>query len=161
MGNQSDSWPGGQTWVYHADIVNSAGGAADNSYTVSLAVGNEMEILYGEVLNGDTAGRVVTVLIDTGTAGENLASLVSITADAGSTQAFPHSDVSGVAGTHLSAGAPLLFSGGMRLVVTVAAVALSQDTAFGLVCRTRNAVPTVVEAGEASATITINEERVF
>ncbi len=153
-----DYWTGAN-WMYHATVTNGAGGAGNQSYTLTPGTSNELEILYGVIFNGDSAGRVATVEIDTGTAGETLAEIVSVTADAGSSHSFPHSDVAAAGGTHLSAGPRIFLSGGMRLVATVAAVAASEDSAFGLVCRIRGPVPTVVEAGASTPTIVIDEER--
>ncbi len=155
----SKEYWGGGLWVYQASIVNGAGGAGVHSYTFTFGVGGEAEILYGEFFNGDTVGVALTVSIDDGT--NELAELMSVTADAASRHSFPHSDVSGVAGTHTSAGARLLLGGGMRLIGLSGSVAASQDTNFALVCRIRGGVPTVVEVGASTPTITINTERTF
>ncbi len=153
-----DYWDGG-TWVYQASITNGAGGAGVQSYTVVPGRGNEMEVLYGEFFNGDTVGVVLTVSVDDGA--NELAELMSVTADAASRHSFPHSDVSGVAGTHTSAGARIIVAGTMRLIALSASVAASQDTNLGLACRIRGSEPVVTEVGASTPTITINTEQVF
>ncbi len=149
-------------FVYHADIVNGAGGAGAQTYTATIGQRNQVELLYGEIFNGDTSGRVATVEIDDGTAGENQSELVSVTADAASTHSFPHSDVAAAGGTHLSAGARLILSGAQRIVATVAAVAASQDSSFSFACLIRRGTgPTVVEVGASTPTITVNQEGIL
>jgi len=148
----------GALFVYQADITNGAGSGV-HSYTVSVSEGSEYELLYGEFFNGDTVGVVLTVAIDDGA--NELSELMSVTADAASRHSFPHSDVAAAAGTHLSSGARILLAGGMRLIASSASVAASQDTAFGLVCRIRGDVPTVVEVGASTPTINVNTEAVF
>ncbi len=149
----------GATFVYQASVTNGAGGAGIHSYTFTLGAGSEMEVLYGEFFNGDTAGVVLGVTIDDGT--NELAELLSVTADAASRHSFPHSDVAAVAGTHLSAGSRIFLAGGMRLVALSGSVAASQDTAFALVARIRGERPAVAEVGASTPTITINTETVL
>ncbi len=149
----------GALFFYQATVTNGAGGAGVQSYTVTTGVGSEMELLYGEFFNGDTAGVALTVAIDDGTneGGE----LMAVTADAASRHSFPHSDIADAAGTHISAGVRIFLGGGMRLVATTASVAASQDTAFSFTARIRGAVPTVVEVGASTPTIVVNTEQVF
>ncbi len=161
IGLNTEGYWDGALWVYQADITNGAGGAGVHTYTVSLAVGSEYEILYGQIFNGDTVGVLMTVTIDDGTASQELAQLLSVTADANTRHSFPHSDVAAAAGTHLSAGSRIILAGGLRLRAATASVAASQNTAFSLVCRIRGAVPTVVEVGASTPTININTEQVF
>jgi len=132
---------------------------ATQTYTMTVGLGNELEVLYLEVFNGDTSARVIDVSIDDGT--NVLWSLFrragTSTAAAGSLP-WPHTGASILEGGHTR----LMMSGVMRLVASVAAVAVSQDSALSLVCRIRGPVPTVVEAASAGTpVISINTERVF
>jgi len=138
--------------------VNGAGGAGDNGYTVTVGLGSEIEVLYGELFNGDTSNRTAVVDISDGT--NRLGTLINGTLNAGARSTFPGANPFAAAG---NPGTPtrIILSGAMVITATVLAVAASQDSALGLVCRIRGPVPTVVEAGASTPTITINTERVF
>ena len=151
------SWMAGSLWEYQADITNGAGGAGDHSYTVTPGVGNELWILYGEVLNGDTATRTVTMAIDTGA--DQLYDFSNEALGAGVRAPFPGRGASTVP-RHHNANYYML-AGAMRFIVTIAAVALSQNTALGLVARIKGGAPTVAEAGASTPTININTEQVI
>ncbi len=150
-------WDGG-TWVYHATITNDAMDAADQVYTVVPGRGNEMEILYGSMFNGDTTDRNSTLEIDDGA--NRLVRFFSRTHTAGSIASFPYAEDDFTAG--VAAGPRFILGGTMRLVATVAAVAVSQDSALGLVCRIRGSIPIVTEAASAGVpVISINTEQTF
>ncbi len=149
--------PNPATWTYQADITNGAGGAGTQTYTITPGDRAYMDFLYGQVFQGDTVGRVITVAIDDGATNE-LTELMRITGDAASRHSIPHSDVADAAGTHLSAGASIRISGAMDLIVTIAAVAASQDTAFGCACTIYGALPTASEVGASTPTINVNQE---
>ncbi len=158
---QSDDYWEGALWVYHASITNDAMDVATHTYTITVGAGNELEILFGSVLQGDTSNRAVTVEITDGT--NRLAVLIGSTVNAGVRAAFPTATPFIAAGPILiSAGTRIILGGAMELVVTIGAVAVSQDSALGLVCRIRGAVPTVVEAASAGTpVISIDTEQVF
>ncbi len=159
MGDDAEYW-GGATWVYHASITNDAMDAATQTYTIVPGTGNEMEILYGQLFNGDTVARSIVVSIEDN--GNELARLIALAAAAASFHSFPASDDPAVASTDLSAGARLILSGNMALVGLVASVAVSQDSLFGVVARIRGGLPTVTEAASAGTpVISINTEQVF
>ncbi len=154
-----DYWDGA-LWVYQADITNDAMDIAAQSYTVVPGAGNEMEILYGELFNGDTSSRVADVTIDDGA--NELGRLLALTANAASRHGFSLLFTQTAAGGPASAGPRYIIAGTTRLVANVASVAVSQDTAFGLVCWIRGGVPTVTEAATAGVpVISINTEQVF
>ncbi len=154
-----DYWDGA-TWVYHSIVANDDQGASTITWLIVPGAGNEMEILYGQLANLDTAGRAVSIAIETDAAGEELTRLVVVTLNAGAAVSFPAANVQAAGG---SAAAPTRFilSGNMRLIATVASVALSQDAEFGLVCRIRGGVPTVTEAGGGTIVISELTEQVF
>jgi len=157
----SAKWEGA-TWAFQGTIANGAGGAGDQTYAVTPGEGNELEVLYGEVLNGDTVARNVSVQVDDGT---NIFAFVpwnGLSLGAGSRQGFPQA-ITGTSANLLGAvPTRLIVSGSMRLLVTVAAVAASQDSALGLVARLRGpTLPTVTLAGASTPTLTTNVNRVF
>lgn len=146
------------TWVYQADITNGAGGAGAHTYTLTTSVGSEAWIVSIEVFNGDTTGRTIRAEVDDGT--NRLGRLMgSRSLGAAALQEWPSKDPAADANSMNDSPYPL--SGGMRLQVTISAVALSQDTACAIVARIRGNVPTVVEAGASTPTINVNTERMF
>jgi len=147
-------------WDYQADITNGAGGAGDNSYTITVPVGAVLEIEYGELFNGDTSNRTAVIEIR-GDGGERLATLINGTLNAAARSSFPSANIFAAAGNPLGTSARIFVSGGMDIVAAVLAVAASQDTAFGISCRIWGEVPTVVEAGASTPTINVNLEKVF
>lgn len=148
----------GGLFIYFATIVNGAGGAGDHTYIVTAGVGNELEILGGVILNGDTSSRTVTVKTDTGVADENVdGSLPEGTAlGAGTRMGLYRGDASVNAP---QAFGRMVLSGSLRLVVRVAAVTASENSAFGFIARLRGGIPTIAETGASTPTITIEEER--
>ena len=156
---------GGEYWdgalfVYHSTIANGAGGAGNQSYIVSVSEGSEMEVLYGIFINGDTVDRDCRVTIDDGT--NTLTRLAREAAlSAGIEMPFPIAGAvdSGTDPYGAGRGRPMI-AGPLRITALGTAIAASQDTTFGLVGRFRGAVPTVVEAGASTPTITVNTERV-
>ena len=149
----------GAIWVYQADITNGAGGAGSHTYTLTPGVGNEIEILQGEVFNGDSSSRVISSLVDDG-ANRLYPIQNDLTIGAAGRYAMPVGE--SMAANRNSVGySKYALAGTMRLVVTVASVAASQDSALGLVARIWGGVPDMVEAGASTPTININTERVF
>lgn len=156
-----DYWEGA-LWVYQATITSDGVDAGDQVYTITIGAGSELEILYGTIFNGDTAGRNVRVDIDDGT--NRIGQLLFATsANAGASQSFPVGGaVEGSAGNVSGSGARYIVAGTMRIVATVFAVAVNQDSAFAIACRIRGDAPTVVETMSAGTpTIVINTEQVF
>ncbi len=154
-----DYWDGA-LWVYHADIVNTAGGAGGHSYTVAPAVGSEMEVLYGSFQNGDTLGRLLYVNIDDGT---NLLTrlLGQRTVTAGHAVSFPQGNIAVDDQAGLAPDGRTILSGPMTVVAIAEAIAVSQDTAFGIVCRIRGGIPTVALIGPGAAVETVNTNQVM
>ena len=156
-----DYWDGA-IWVYHSIVANeAAAGASTISWTVVPGTGNEMEVLYGRISNLDTAGRAVTVDIETDTAGELLSNLVQVTMNAGAGNGFPQAITAGAGGAAAASGTRYIVAGTMRLVGSVLSVADGEDAEFGLVCRVRGGVPTVTEAGAGTIVITELDEREY
>ncbi len=153
-----DYWDGG-TWVYQADITNDAMDAANQIYTITPGVGNEMEVLYGSLFNGDTSARNGNVRINDPSANLIL-HLANESVTAGAFIPVLSVGPSNTIDTH-NYGRVIL-SGAMRLVVTITAVAVSEDSALGLVCRIRGSLPLVIESASAGTpVISINTEQVL
>lgn len=155
-----DYWAGA-LWVYQATITSDGADAGDHIYTLTVGAGNELEVLYGTILNGDTSARNVRVDIDDGA--NRLGQLLfAVAANAAAYQSFPVAPVEAAGGNVSGAGARYIVAGAMRIVATVFAVAVNQDSAFSIVCRIRGGVPTVAETMSAGTpTILINTEQVF
>ncbi len=155
----SEGYWDGALWVYHADITNDAMDAATQSYEIVPGAGNELEVLYGSLFNGDTTDRQATLRFEDD-ADNVLARAWSRTLTAASAGQFPYAEDDFTTG--VAAGGRYILSGTMVLHAEVAAVAVLQDSALGLVCRIRGGVPTVTEAASAGVpVISINTERVF
>ena len=151
-------WEGG-TWVYQSNIVNGAGGGGTVSAEVVPGGGNELEILYGRLTNGDSSYRTATIRIEDD-ADNFLATVATHSLSAGHALTWPVTDEHNTNNMY-SGATRLILSGDMVLHMELASVAASQDGFFGLTCRVRGGVPTVTEVGNSTPTITVNTERVF
>lgn len=155
----SEDYWAGAVWVYHANITNNGSNSGNHVYAVSPGVGNEMELLYGSIRNLDAAARTANVEIDDGTnIFVSLVTAVSISASARTS--FPGAS-SVASSSPVAAGSRIILAGGMRLNATLAAVAVSQDSRFGIACRIRGGVPTVTLTSPADAVEVVDINRVF
>lgn len=155
MAQDLEYW-GGATWVYHATITNDSDGSGDIIVDITPGVGNEMEVLYGQIINGDTATRTCNAEIEDAS-GNVFAIPQSASTSAGSNTGFP----SAANSTVTSRPRRFILSGTQHLILTAVSIAASQDASFACVARIRGGVPTVTETGNGtSPTITVNIERV-
>lgn len=155
-----DSWPGGNTWVYHANITNDGANSGDHTYTVVPGALNEALLMYGLLDNDDTSNRTGFVRITDGTViVGNL--LFSQTLNSGTSHGFPTTSAAAATGNGVDPAHPLMLSGTMELVATVSAIAVSQDTAFGIVMRIRGPAPTVTLTSPTSAVEVVDVDAVF
>lgn len=147
----------GATWVYHTTITNGAGGGGTIEFTIVPGAGTELEILYGEIINGDTVARTCKVhILDDDD--NRLGIIQSKSVSAAVHLPFP---TNGTADLAELGTTRLIVSREMKIYVAVESVAASQDATLALVCRIRGALPAVAEAGNSTPTITINKEQVF
>ncbi len=149
----SEEYWDGATWHYHCNIANGVGSGGTIQWDVEVPVGDEMELLYGMLTNGDTSTRTGRVYIVEAT--DNIMVYFqngSLTA--GLTRPFP------AIVTDLAVGARYILSGGMKLIAHVVAVASTENATLAVACRIRGGVPTVSESGQDTPTITINTEAV-
>lgn len=144
-------------FVFQGTVVNGAGGAGDQSLTVTAAAGSRVEIVSFEIINQDTAARATTLTQDDGSG--NI--LLHVLQSAGSLAAaaslmFPQ--LGSVAGTSGNQGNPqrVMIAGTARLIATVAAVAASQDSAYSFVALVWGGAPTCTLAGASTPTLTTN-----
>ena len=144
------------TWIYQADITSGTGDG-DATFTVTAGVGNEAEILYAQLFNGDTVTRVVQLIIDDGT--NEFDRLLDTNCTAGARQSWPVINEQADGGTTAGPGRYLI-AGPMRLVATIVGLGSTDDVAFSLTCRINAGVPTVVEAASGTETVNINVEQV-
>ncbi len=155
----SEEYWDGALWVYQADITSDAMDAGDHIYTVVPGAGNELEVLYGSLFNGDTSSRAANIQANDGT--NLIKHLGNESLGAGTFLPIFSVGPSNTADTILAMGR-LILAGTLQLVAQVSAVAVNQDTAFALVCRIRGAIPTVTEAMSAGTpVVSINREQVF
>ncbi len=147
------------TWVYEVDIIN---GDADGEVSAIIVpgAGNEFEVLYGTIFNGDSVNRVTEALVQDDDDNRIGWIMRAATVNAGHFIGFP---IYG-AGTTNRGGESnrWIISGGMKLKLSMAAVGATDDVNFAIACRIRGGSPTVTEAFTGSGgTITINKEQVF
>ena len=148
-----------QLYMFYGTVVNGAGGAGTNSYTVQPGEGNILEIIDGAIENGDTSTRAVTARIDTGTNTELIGGgiIQSENLAAGNFMGLWRA----LSGPTVPAPTGRQVLGGlMRLIVTIASVAASEDTAFGFYAWLYGAEPTITLAGASTPTTTTEEARV-
>lgn len=149
-------WSGG-TWIYHVQITNGAGGSGTVSVTVVPGDGNEFDVLYGGIINGDSTNRTLRAEILDESGGNTLGRLARLSAGAGTALSFPATDEQANDNSS-GAGARYTVSGSMAFLMTGAAIAASQDLTFGVACRIRGGIPTATEVGQSTPTITVNTE---
>jgi len=152
-----DYWDGA-TWIYRAQITNGAGGSGTIEFQIVPGVGNEFELLYATLTNGDTSSRTPLVAI-LEPSGQVLTDLWGTSISAGSRVGFPVTDEVSDSAV-LNAGAHIIVSGDCQLLFRLSSVAASQDFIMGIAGRIRGGLPTVTEVGNSTPTITISTERV-
>ncbi len=77
----SEEYWGGANWIYQATITNGVGGAGNHTYAITTGIGDEMEILFGSVFNGDTVARVVKMHVDKCPVARSLKGAIEITTE--------------------------------------------------------------------------------
>ena len=151
------SYEDGAEWIYQADITNGAGGAGNHTYVIVAGAGNELEVLYFRLFNGDTSGRTARVRIFDADGGNEMVRLFPTgTLGAAGVTFWPVASSSG----GIAAGAKAKADGLMSVSAEVDAVASSQDSSFAISCWIQGGVPTVTESGASTPTININTELV-
>lgn len=150
----------GALWVYSADIENGAGGGGNIFITLTPGAGNELELLYGMLSNQDTAGRAGEMELRD--ADDNLLAHLfeeGATITNGNEVSIPGIDEI-TASDNAALPNRIFLAGDMDFLMNLVSVAASENVVFGLCCRIRGGLPTVVESGNSTPTITINMEQV-
>ena len=150
----------GALFTFHGSVTNGAGGAGTQSCEVAPAAGSRVEVLNSRVVNGDTVARVVQVEIDDASGGNVLAAYESVSANAGTSHEQPLGTVASAATATFGSGIrPIMIAGGNVYRMSVAAVALSQDSTYALLLRVWGAAPTITLAGASTPVLTVNTSR--
>lgn len=144
-----DGYWEGANWVYEVDITNGSGAGGTISVDITVAVGNDAELLYAVIENDDGSTRTGRAEIEDD--GGNLLD-VSFAATIGAGLTSP--------GIPTVANRRIL-SGGQVFHMELAAVGSVQDAKFGAVFRIRGGVPAAVETGNDTPVIVINTEKVM
>ena len=164
MPNQSASWPGGRTYVFHGTVGEDAtAGTHVSSLTVTPGAGNEVQCRYGQILSGATAtAQSGDIWVTDGT--NVLANFMTPSfalGNAGRTT-FPDTKASAANSNGYPQDAGLLISGAMTLVLRVATVAVSVVQTFAVVLRVWGDAPTFTLADSVGTpTLTTNTSGFF
>lgn len=146
-------------FTFQGTAVNGAGGAGDQSLTVTTVAGGRFEVLSFDVLNGDTSNRTATAVIDDG-AGNRITAFLNGTINAGVEQSHPTAAGTAATATVAAAGTRMIVAGALnRFVITVAAVAASENSAFAISLKVWGPAPTCTLAGASTPTLTTNTSR--
>lgn len=155
----------GAVFAYSATILNDGANAGNHVYTFTPASGSRLRLIGGQLLNGDAAGRVATADILIGT--DIILSLFTTTTArsgtvaAGTTQGIPGNALLAAINGQVGQATGFIIPDGATFVVTLAAVAVSQDSKLDIMFEVWGGAPTVTETAPAGATITIEQELVL
>ena len=148
-----------EEWTYNLvqmTVVNGAGGAGDHTYAIASSEDSVVEVVQAEVTNGDTVARNLSIVVDdlTTTA---LTILPATSLNAAAVARIPFlGQVFAATGNNADLTFPYHLGSTARMLFTLAAVALSQDSTFGLLMRFRGRRPTVVSNGASVPVLTTN-----
>ncbi len=115
-----------------------------------------MRIMDGELFNGDTSGRSATIEKRTDGA-DRMTTIHNATLGAGAVFSLLPT-VASAAVPFFSQG--IFLAGGMDLRLTLAAVAVSEDSRLGITARIDGGIPSVTLTSPTDATETVNEDKV-
>lgn len=150
----------GKVFTFQGEVANGAGGAGDQSATVTGGAGGRYELLSARVTNGDTANRTCHIFEDEGT-GTALADLWFNTLNAAGIANVPSTAAGTAAGSLLNAVVRMVIAGATsRFIATVLAVAASENSIYALKLLFYGPPPTVTLAGASTPTLTTNVSRV-
>ncbi len=147
-------------WIYDGTVASDNAGGANVNINVTGVAGAAWEVLYGMIENqeGASARNTRVHLLHEGDL--DLPLLVDASQAAGTERAFPIADPEADAST-ISAGAPLLMAGIMRLVAVGTSFGQNATMRLALVCRIWGPTPVVtVNVSAGAATETVAKEQV-
>lgn len=154
QGSKVDPYKDGAIFIFIGKVTNGAGGAGTQSATFVPAAGSRFEIIEAEVINSDTVARLVTISVDDGT-NTLWEPVAGGSANAGAVTRLPIVGSAFAAAGNAADQPRITVADGMRFVMSVAAVAASQDTDYRAILRVWGAAPTVTLAGASTPTLTV------
>lgn len=153
-----DYWDGA-VWVYRATITNDGSNSGTHEYDIVPGAGNELEVLYAQLFNGDATGRNGGMNIKDADGGKSIGEIRNASISATDTLALPNrSSGSNADG---GVGQRIIVAGTMSLVLSVASLAVLKESRLGIACRIRGGLPTVTLTSPTDATEAIQTNRVF
>ena len=164
MPNQSATWTGGRTYVFQGTVLEDAtAGTHVTSLTVVPGAGNEMQVLYGRLVNGNTAtAQTMQAYVTDGT---NIVSLFINQQDTSAliSRSFPMLINSTTNVSNSAVGVyPFVVSGTQTLYLSLSTTAVSVTQTFAVVLRVWGDSPTFTLADTVGTpTLTTNTSGFF
>ena len=152
-GTSQDYWT---YWLQQMTVTNGAGGAGDHTYSIAGQGESVFDIIQAEITNGDTVARNLSIVVDdlTDTA---LTILPASSLNAAAVARIPFlGQVFAATGNNADLTFPYHLGRTARMLFTLAAVALSQDSTFGVLLRFKGRPPTIVSNGAATPALVTN-----
>jgi len=164
MPNQIATWTGGRTYVFQGTVGEDAtAGTHVTSLTVTPGAGNDITLVYGKVLNGNTAtSQTMEAYIDDGT--NALSAFINIADTAALVERVFPSSIAAATNTNNRnvLVSPVVISGTMRLILKVTTTAVSVTQTFAAVLRVFGDSPTFTLADTVGTpTLTTNTSGFF
>ncbi len=165
----SEDYWAGATWVYADIITNDGSNSGNHTRSIVPGDGNEMELLYGLLFNGDASARAAKVVIGTGGGTPNFTGFANVmylllptglNLAATTPTPFPVSDDVGSGGAS-GQGARHVISSSMELFSQINSIAVSKPTRFAVACRIRGGIPTVTLTSPTDATEAVDINQVM
>lgn len=152
-------WMEWGTYVFRGTLEHDDAGGQTLTYVWQPGRGNQMVALYGRLQNADGSARTCQAFIDDGS--NQLAEILgSASIGANSVRSWPTSDVPGD-GNEISAGAPLVVSGLMRLIYQGLAFAQNAEFRAMMVAKAQEAPTLTTSVGAGTKTEVISTDRLF
>lgn len=160
MSTEQGRYWDGALWIYQADITNDGINSGNHIYELIPGDGNELQILYGAIFNGDGVARNAQLDILSGSGGETIFEMMENPAIAASGyETFPKNST--VTESNAPTGGRVIIAGNMGFKAQLASVATSNDSAFSIGCRIRGGVPSVTLTSPTDAVEVVNISQVY
>jgi len=153
----------GATWVFQGTVLEDAtAGTHISSLTVTPGAGNEMQLLYFDILAGAGAANITGVFIRDAVGGNIIARLVNGLSLASGQFISGPSTGAAVANNVLNVVSPIKISGAMAFILQISTATVSLTHTFAVACRIKGALPTATLADSVGVpTLTTNTSSVF
>lgn len=152
----------GALYTFQGTLLNDGATAGNHVLTVNAAAGSRVELISLRVLNSDASARTLTAVIDDGAnVLDDLQPTTGVALAAATSAMMPiaGATVPAATSTQRSPARGVFIAGANRLLATLAAVAVSQDSAWALVLKVWGEAPTIALTGPAGVTATTNTSR--